>query len=232
MQIDSKVIFITGTDTGVGKTVLSLMLMHFFISKGLNPFYIKPVQTGCINPYDTDSDALFIYNNIDKLKNKDPAESVPYCFKAPKAPFFAARNENCSVDFNIIKSFVENKKKEFFPVICEAAGGVMVPVNENMNVIDMIKPLEASVVIAARTGLGTINHTLLTLEALKARKISVSGVFFMDSLNEKDTFKRLINENIEAVKKNSEVDFVEVVKKITDFKKPDPLFYKLIEKFF
>ncbi len=232
MLTDSKVIFVTGTDTGVGKTVLSLMLMHLFILKGMNPFYIKPVQTGCIDPCDRDSDALFIYNNIDRLRDRDPAESVTYCFKAPKAPFFAARDENCSVDFNIIKFFVEDKKKEFSPVICEAAGGVMVPVNENMNVIDMIKPLKASVVIAARAGLGTINHTLLTLEALKKREVPVSGVFFMDSLNEKNVCSRLIDENIEAVKKNSDVEIVEVMKKVTDFKNPDPLFYKLFKKFF
>jgi dethiobiotin synthetase len=224
MKINSKVIFVTGTDTEVGKTVLSLMLMNYFISKKMNPFYVKLVQTGCVNPYDKDSDALFIYNNIDILKDKDPAESVPYCFKAPKAPFFAARNENLSVDFNIIKSFVENKKKEFSPVICEAAGGIMVPLNKNMNVVDMIKPLEASVVVAARTGLGTINHTLLTLEALKTRKIFVSGVFLMDNLNAKGVCSQLTNENIEAIKKYSDVEVVEFVKKITDFKNPDPLF--------
>ena len=93
MTRQAKRYFVLGTDTGVGKTVLSLLLMRFCYQRGDRPFYIKPLQTGCRSPYDTDSDARFVYEHVEALKGKDPAESVIYCFKNPKAPYFAARDE-------------------------------------------------------------------------------------------------------------------------------------------
>jgi dethiobiotin synthetase len=74
-------LFVVGTDTGVGKTVLALLMMQFFFTKGYNPFYLKPVQTGCKDANDADSDARFIYRHVRPLKGKEPAESVIYCFK-------------------------------------------------------------------------------------------------------------------------------------------------------
>ena len=76
-------LFITGTDTGAGKTVLSLLLMQYLYSKGADPFYLKPFQTGCKNAYDTDSDARFIYSHVSQLKGKDPAGSVHLCGQGP-----------------------------------------------------------------------------------------------------------------------------------------------------
>jgi dethiobiotin synthetase len=71
----SKPLYIVGTDTGIGKSVLSLLLMQYFYAGGDSPFYIKPFQTGCKDPYDTDSDAKFIYTHVTQLKNSDPADS-------------------------------------------------------------------------------------------------------------------------------------------------------------
>ena len=95
-------IFVVGTDTGIGKTVLSLLLMQFFYARGYTPFYLKPAQTGCVDPYDIDSDARFIYQHVKPLNRKDPADSVVYCFKNPKAPYFAARDEGEEIDFKVI----------------------------------------------------------------------------------------------------------------------------------
>ena len=67
--------------------------MQFFYKRGDEPFYVKPLQTGCVDPYDTDSDAKLIYQNVVPLKGKDPADSVIYCFTNPKAPYFSARDE-------------------------------------------------------------------------------------------------------------------------------------------
>src|SRR4030042_3873426 len=91
-------IFVAGTDTGVGKTVLSLLLMQFFSARGDRPFYLKPLQTGCKDPLDRDSDAAFVYRHVASLKGKDPAESAIYCFRNPKAPYFAARDEGRVID--------------------------------------------------------------------------------------------------------------------------------------
>ncbi len=212
----------------MGKTVLSLLLMQFFYAKGCTPFYLKPLQTGCTNPYDTDSDAGFIYKYVKHLKKKDPADSVIYCFKNPKAPYFAAHNEKKKIDLNVIEKVINEKSLLYSPLVIEAAGGLLVPINEDLMIIDMIKPADARPIIATRAGLGTINHTLLTIEALSARKIEPAGVVFIDS-GEKYTSKDMINENIEAVERFSGIKVSGVISKIQNFAKPCQDCYQVIE---
>ena len=209
-------LFVTGTDTGVGKTVLSLFLMHHFHAIGLNPFYIKPIQTGCRDPHDTDSDSRFIYEHIPALKGKDPAESVVYCFTNPKAPHFAARDDGKEVDPAVIKDFVEKKGASHSPLIIEGAGGLFVPVREGILVIDLIPLLGAKPILAARAGLGTINHTLLSLEALRVRGIEPAGVVLLDA-SETGVSPDMLKENIEAIESVSRVAVSGVIGKVTDF---------------
>jgi dethiobiotin synthetase len=228
-QIDN--IFVAGTDTGVGKTVLSLLLMQFFYAKGYTPFYVKPIQTGCSDPYDKDSDAKFIYKHVKQLTDKDPADSVTYCFREPKAPYFASRNEGKDIDITLIKDALDNKTLIYSPVIIEAAGGLLVPINENKLIIDLIKITSASVVIAARAGLGTINHTLLTIEALRKRNIKPVGIIFLDA-GEKPTPQNMLSENIEAVEINSGIKAAGIIGKIDNFTSPPKKYYKLINEIF
>lgn len=224
-------IFVVGTDTGIGKTVLSLILMQFFYSRGETPFYIKPIQTGCRDPYDPDSDAGFIYKNVKALKRKDPSDSVIYCFKKPKAPCFAARDERKKIDLQVIGEFLEKKSRVFYPIIIEAAGGVLVPVDEKNLMVDLIQFTAAKPVIAARAGLGTINHTLLTIEALTKRGIRISGVVFLDP-GEEATQDKMIKENIEAVEKASGIKVAGVIKNIRDFSKLREEDRQTLEKIF
>ncbi len=225
--------FITGTDTGVGKTVLSLMMMQFFYERGDSPFYIKPLQTGCRDPYDEDSDARFIYQNTGPLREKDPADSVIYCFRNPKAPYFAARDEGREddIDVKVIQEVVHKKAAFFNPLIIEGAGGLFVPVRENTLMIDMIELTASKPIIAARAGLGTINHTLLTIEALNRRGMAPAGVVFMDS-GVSPTPRDMIDENIEAVEKNSGVKVAGVIRRIENFSCLEPDCYKTVERLF
>ncbi len=217
-------IFVVGTGTGVGKTVLSLLLMQFFYKKGYNPFYLKPLQTGCKDPYDIDSDARFIYKHVANLSQKDPADSVIYCFKAPKAPYFAARNEEKTIGATVIQKAVNQKSLAHNPVIIEAAGGLFVPVTKKMLVIDLIEMINAKPVIAAQAGLGTINHTLLSIEALQNRGIQPKGVVFINTTSppapSSPVSEEMIEENIEAVEKFSSVKVYGVVGQISDFSNP------------
>ena len=226
-QIDK--IFVVGTDTGVGKTVLSLLLMQFFYANGYAPFYIKPIQTGCIDPYDKDSDARFIYKHVKQLTKKDPADSVVYCFREPKAPYFASRNEGEYIDVTAIKDTLDKKSRIYSPVIIEAAGGLLVPVNENTLIIDLIKITGAQPIIAARAGLGTINHTLLTIESLNIRGIKPAGVVFIDA-GEKPIPQDMISENIEAVESSSGIKVAGVIGRIEDFSNPEKQCYQTISK--
>ena len=122
------ILFVVGTDTGVGKTVLSLLLIQFFYARGYTPFYLKPVQTGCEDPYDTDNDAGFIYRHVKPLRNRAPADSIIYCFRNPKAPIFAARDEKRTIDLSLIERAVTEKAVMHAPLVIEGAGGVLVPV--------------------------------------------------------------------------------------------------------
>jgi dethiobiotin synthetase len=224
-------IYVVGTDTGAGKTVLSLLLMQYFYEKGLNPFYLKPVQTGCRDPYDVESDAGFIYQNVGPLGTEDPGESVIYCFKNPKAPYFAARDEKKAIDMGVIQNAVKERSLSYSPVIIEAAGGLLVPITKDIMIIDTIEITGAVPIIAARAGLGTINHTLLTIEALNKRGIGNLGVVFIDS-GKVPTPRDMIAENIEAVEEFSGIKVAGVVGKIENFSRPERDCYQAIKNIF
>ncbi len=206
--------FILGTDTGVGKTVLSLLFMTYFQKKGQAPFYAKPFQTGCPDPKSPDSDARFIYQSIDGLKGQDPDASVLYCFKEPKAPYFAARCEGKGVDMEKVVAWIDEKSKCYEHLIIEGAGGALVPVTRDTLMADLLGKTGARPVVAARAGLGTINHTLLTLEALKARGHDNPVVVFVDR---DKTDPAMIRENMEAVQMMSGVRVSGVIGRLKHF---------------
>ncbi|HQN17685.1 MAG TPA: dethiobiotin synthase [Syntrophobacteraceae bacterium] len=216
---DSDRFFVTGTDTGVGKTVLSLLLMQFLHARGLEARYVKLIQTGCRTPDDLDSDARFIHEHVSALKGKDPGSSVVTCFQNPKAPWFAARDEGREIDIQAVREFVQERSTPGLPLILEGAGGLFVPITENLLTIDLIPLLEARPILTARTGLGTINHTLLSLEALKARDIEPFGIVLIDG-GEVATPKEMIRENIEAVERFSGIRVAGVIDKIEDLSRP------------
>jgi len=223
--------FVVGTDTGVGKTVLSLLLMQFFFAKGYNPFYIKPVQTGCKGPNYIDSDAKFIYQHIGYLKDKDPADSVIYCFKNPKAPIFAARDEGKAIDLSVIIKVVVEKTRSYSPLIIEGAGGVLVPVVGGTLVADLPMLTNTKPIIAARAGLGTINHTLLTIEALTGRGLTPLGVVLIDAAK-KETPPEMVAENILAIEEASGVKVTGVIGRIIEFSQPPQDCYLPISRMF
>lgn len=225
--------FVTGTDTGVGKTVLSLLIMQFFYENGFSPFYLKPFQTGCTNPYDEDSDARFIYRNIGQLKGEDPGQSVIYCFNNPKAPYFAARDEGRQndIDISMISAVLEQKAGAFNPVILEGAGGIFVPIGEKILTIDLIKLTASMPIVAARAGLGTINHTLLTINALRHKGIEPIGIVFIDA-EDMHTPPDMIRENMEAIRLFSGIEVAGVIGKIEDFSRPQGRYYEVIGKIF
>jgi dethiobiotin synthetase len=218
-------IYVTGTDTGVGKTVLSLLLMQFYLIQGWRPFYLKPLQTGCATAHDEESDARFIYKYVESLRDKDPSESVVYCFRNPKAPYLAARNEGREIDMRVVDKVVEEKSFHYSPLILEAAGGLLVPVAEKKLMVDTIGH-NARVLIAARAGLGTINHTLLSIEALKKRGINPEAVVFLDAA---ETPPVMVAENMEAIETYSGVKVSGVIGRIDDFSRPPRVCYKPLE---
>jgi len=189
------------------------------------------VQTGCRHPYDTDSDAKFIYESIPELQHQDRADSIGVCYRNPKAPYFAARNEGRSVDWQVVLDTLNERRNRFHPLIVEAAGGVFVPVDSENLVMDTIPATGARPLIAARAGLGTINHTLLTVAALKQRQIAALGIILLDG-GETETPEDMIQENIEAIESHSGLRVAGVVGRIADFKNPPPDCFDGLKKLF
>jgi len=160
MRTCSKRIVICGTDTDVGKTIVS----SFFV-QGLKGIYWKPIQSGTEEGTDTKT----VCNLLDLEPNRHLSER--YKFKAPVSPHWAAEKESSFIEPNNLNLPDLDKL-----IIIETAGGLMVPLNRNWLQIDQLKVWGAPIILVARTGLGTLNHTLLSLEALKNRKINVLGI--------------------------------------------------------
>jgi dethiobiotin synthetase len=161
--------FVTGTDTGVGKTVLSALLVA-----ALDGIYWKPVQTGTIDGTDRDSVRLWAECPAERLLPER------YRFDLPVSPHLAGRKAGIQIgldDFGLPAPMANH------PHIVEGAGGVMVPLNQKDLMLDLMRHFGLPVVVAARTTLGTINHTLLTLAALRGARLTVRGVVLIGEKN-------------------------------------------------
>ena len=153
-------VFVSGTDTGVGKTVVAAML-----AQAWGAHYWKPVQAGTEEPTDAETVARIA---------AIPAERIlpeRYRLAAPRSPDQAAALEGVAIELGDFEP-----PQASGALVVEGAGGVLVPLNSRHLMIDLIERLALPVVVAARSGLGTINHTLLTLHALAARDLAVAGV--------------------------------------------------------
>jgi dethiobiotin synthetase len=153
-----KGVFVTGTDTGVGKTLVSAWLAHNWRAG-----YWKPIQTGAAEDSDSDTVARLAPNVL-----IHPPSVV---LKAPLSPHEAARRERVRIDLSALEPPLTDS-----PLVVEGAGGVMVPINELALMVDLMARLHLPTVVVARSGLGTINHTLMTLETLRRRHLPILGV--------------------------------------------------------
>ena len=151
---------ICGTDTDIGKTLIS----SFFV-RGLNSFYWKPIQSGIGS--ETDSQAVARLAKVNKAK----IISEAYIFKEPVSPHWASEIDQKVINFQLL-----NLPKIDGSLIVETAGGLMVPITRNYLQIDQIKQWDIPVILVCKSGLGTLNHTLLSIEALKKRNIKILGL--------------------------------------------------------
>ena len=160
MSASSKRIIICGTDTDVGKTIVS----SFFV-QGLKGVYWKPIQSGTEEGTDTET----VCNLLNLESNRYLSER--YKFNAPVSPHWAAEQESGFIEPSNLKLPDLDEL-----IIIETAGGLMVPLNRSWLQIDQLKAWGAPIILVARTGLGTLNHTLLSLEALKHRNLDILGI--------------------------------------------------------
>lgn len=154
---------VTGTDTGIGKTVFSAAL-----AQALGGYYWKPVQSGLDE--ETDSEA------VHRLGRLPPNRVLPeaYRLRTPASPHLAARLDHVEIETGRLMPPVTDG-----PLVIEGAGGLLVPLTETEVFADVFSRWQIPVILCARTALGTINHTLLSLESLRSRSIPVFGVAFI-----------------------------------------------------
>lgn len=158
--------FITGIGTGIGKTVVSAVL-----TEKLKADYWKPVQSGDLDI----SDSLFVKHLVSRDIIIHPES---YRLSQPLSPHLSARLDGITIELESIK-----KPQTENNLIIEGAGGLMVPLNDHQLILDLIKMLQAKVIVVSQNYLGSINHTLLTLEVLKANHINVFGLIFNGAEN-------------------------------------------------
>ena len=189
-----KKLFVTGIGTDIGKTVVSAVIVE-----ALQADYWKPVQSGGLDYTDT----ARVKNLISNSKSVFHPET--YLFKHPVSPHLAAEMEETMI--NTEKFILPETKNN---LVIEGAGGLMVPLNGKFLMIDLIKQLEATVILVSKHYLGSINHTLLTAALLKAHQIPIAGIIFNGTEHLSSEAAILLNSELPLLGK---VEFANVIDK-------------------
>ncbi len=170
--------FITGTDTGVGKTVVTACLLALLRNRGLDVGVMKPLETGvdakCSSP--ANSDAKFLMESA--AIEDDLTEVCPVRLKPVAAPYQAAKIANQAIDIDKILSAYQTLANRHPWMLVEGIGGLLVPIHKDYFVVDLIRDIGLPVVLVCRYQLGTLNHSLLALDHLKQKNLEVRGIIF------------------------------------------------------
>ncbi|SNR81936.1 dethiobiotin synthase [Desulfurobacterium atlanticum] len=189
------ILFVTGTDTGVGKTFFTVNLLKVLKESGKDVLGFKPVETGC-DP---------VCEDATKISEVCGKEIPPvYSFKTPVAPSVAEILENRKIDIGLLKEKIREYESETELLIVEGAGGIMVPISGSYTFLDFAREIADEVAIVALNKLGVINHTLLTVEVCKYNNLNLKGVFLnnfgkenerkdVSRISNFDTLKELLN---------------------------------------
>ncbi|MEY8763116.1 MULTISPECIES: dethiobiotin synthase [Clostridium] len=196
----TKAVYVVGTDTEIGKTLVTGALIYILRKNGCSAVYFKAALSGVesidgkVIPGDTD-----FVSSIAGIE-EEYEDLTPYIYKTAVSPYLASQIENNPVDIEVVRDKFSNLSKKYDYIICEGSGGVTCPiadVNNRVYTLDnLISDMGMDVILVARAGLGTINHTLLTVDYLRNRDISISGIVvngYRDSM--------LCDDNIKMIKK-------------------------------
>lgn len=165
-----KTLFVTGTDTGVGKTYVAAGLAAALRQKGLNVGVMKPIACGSREDAEILCDAAGVADSIELVN--------PIYLENALSPNVAAKLEHKKIDLGMIDRSYEELRRRHDYLVVEGCGGLLVPIQGNFFVVDLIHRLKAEAILVSRAGLGAINHSLLSLEALRVREITPLGVIF------------------------------------------------------
>lgn len=173
--------FITGTGTGVGKTLVTSILCHQLIKKGFKTKALKPVISGFDKNRENDISSLMEAQNL-PISVKNVSETSLFRLKQPISPHIAAKNEGIPIDTREIEEFcARNGPKTGGFLFIEGIGGLMTPLNDDSTVLSLIKLLKIPVIVVSGTSLGAFNHILLAIEVAQYHKIQIAGIVVSES---------------------------------------------------
>lgn len=170
-----KGIFITGTDTGAGKTYVACEIAKALKARGINTGVMKPICSGDRGDVKKLIKAAGVEEGVEKVN--------PVFLKAPLAPYISAKLERKKIDLYLIRNNFKYLKDKYKFLVVEGAGGTLVPVTKKYFMIDIIEEFGFPAIVVAKPFLGTINHTLLTVEKLRAKGIKVAGIILSGGKN-------------------------------------------------
>lgn len=167
-------VFVTATDTGVGKTLVASALVMCLTQRGIDVGVMKPIETGVSRSTKAQSDGARLRR---AAGSQDPITEVsPYVFQLPVAPLSAAQTEGATVRVTTIMRAFRALRRKHTHMVLEGVGGIYVPITQSLNMLDLIYQMKLSAIVVGRSGLGGINHALLTLHALRRRKIPIMAL--------------------------------------------------------
>jgi len=191
-------VFITGTDTGVGKTVVTAAIALHLKRKGVAVGVMKPIETGITNSGKARSDAARLQAIVD---SDDALGAIcPFQFELPLAPLAAAQAERREIDLGVIQKVYRLLARRYEYVVTEGVGGVHVPVGRKVEILDLIARLKFPVVVVGRSALGGVNHALLTVEALRRRRIPIAALVLNQT--------RPVRSKLERLQERTTVEFL------------------------
>ena len=197
-------LFITGTDTDIGKTALSALLLAELRRRKINTAPMKPAQTGCLrldaghlapassikhqaslSVPDLDYSLSMASMEVDEASY---ANMSPYRFEPACSPHLAAEMAGTEIEISEMVIAARALASDYEFVLAEGAGGIVVPLNRRETMLDLMQALKFPILLAARPGLGTVNHTLLSIRALRSDGLDIAGVVFVASTDKEFTF--------------------------------------------
>ena len=182
----AKRIFISATNTNVGKTYTTIELINYYIKQGFVVGAIKPIETGVVDQPIDGSLLLNAINKQSKLQHLTVNDIVPYQFELPAAPFVA--NKDMKIDISLIEKKIQELEKVCDIILIEGAGGLMVPIEKNFFMYQLIQKLNAKLLLVTSSKLGSINDTLLSLRLLESFK---DIVWCINLFEDKDSFSTI-----------------------------------------
>lgn len=196
--------FVTGTDTGVGKTLVSCALLHAFAAQGKRVVGFKPVAAGCDDDdHNDDANQLRAASTV----RATYGQINPYCFPHPIAPHLSARHAGSRIDFSRIFASYDELAGQSDEVIVEGVGGFCVPLNEKQDSVDLAKQLDIPVILVVGMRLGCLNHALLTMRAIAEAQIQCAGWI----ANVLDADMPALQENIDTLRDRIQAPLLGVI---------------------